>query len=262
MSRLFEACDEYKDRKKSRATIIGFINDDTGSQAYKSEEKLNDNTHTRLTEIMRVKDDEKVLDIYLNWLNRKDENTNSLRSDVVIKHYDMKLSGTTLGYCGVKPADSQHDVDCLFTDLIRLAMFSPNTMSRKDNKIACSLQAVGSHCLFYVVSSICNDMTIMNEVISPHVPMQIKELGTLNTITDELKQMSKIYDNYCLKRYVSDIEDDDTNINDVVSRCLVVFYDLPFLMAQKHESIYSKAFLIIIYLNKSVFPREFALTLK
>jgi hypothetical protein len=52
----------------------------------------------------------------------------------------------------------------------------------------------------------------MNEVISLHVPMQIKELGNLNTITDELKQMSKIYDNYCLKRYVSDIEDDDTNI--------------------------------------------------
>jgi hypothetical protein len=56
----------------------------------------------------------------------------------------------------------------------------------------------------------------MNEVISLHVPMQIKELGNLNTITDELKQMSKIYDNYCLKRYVSDIEDDDTNIASIL----------------------------------------------
>lgn len=46
--------------------------------------------------------------------------------------------------------------------------------------------------------------------------MQIKELGNLNTITDELKQMSKIYDNYCLKRYVSDIEDDDTNIASIL----------------------------------------------
>lgn len=53
----------------------------------------------------------------------------------------------------------------------------------------------------------------MNEVISINVPMQIKELGYLNTITDNLKQMSKIYDNYCLKRYVSDIEDDDNSTN-------------------------------------------------
>lgn len=76
-------------------------------------------------------------------LNRKEENTNSLRPDAVMKHYDMKLAGTTLGYCEVKPADAQHDVDNLCTDLIRLAIFSRNIMSRKDNKIACSLQAVG-----------------------------------------------------------------------------------------------------------------------
>lgn len=56
----------------------------------------------------------------------------------------------------------------------------------------------------------------MNEIISLQVPMQIKELGNLNTITDELKQMSKIYDNYCLKRSVSDIEDDDTNIASIL----------------------------------------------
>lgn len=76
-------------------------------------------------------------------LSRKEENTNSLRPDAVMKHYDMKLSGTILGYCEVKPADAQHDVDSLCTDLIRLAIFSRNIMSRKNNKIACSLQAVG-----------------------------------------------------------------------------------------------------------------------
>ncbi|KAG1142913.1 hypothetical protein G6F37_007290 [Rhizopus arrhizus] len=149
---------------------------------------------------------------HLLWLNRKEENTNSFRPDAVMKHYDMKLSGTTLGYCEVEPADAQHDIDGLCTDLIRLASFSRNIMSRKDNKIACSLQAVGSHCSFYVVSSISNDISIMNEVISFQVPMQIKELSNLNTITDELKQISKIYDNHCHKRYVSDIEDNYSNI--------------------------------------------------
>ncbi|KAL7309288.1 hypothetical protein PS15m_011394 [Mucor circinelloides] len=94
---------------------------------------------------------------HLPWLSRKEENTNSLRPDAVMKHYDMKLSGTILGYCEVKPADAQHDVDSLCTDLIRLAIFSRNIMSRKNNKIACSLQAVGSHCSFYVVSLICNE---------------------------------------------------------------------------------------------------------
>ncbi|CAO0796102.1 unnamed protein product [Mucor circinelloides] len=80
---------------------------------------------------------------HLLWLNRKEENTNSFRPDAVMKHYGMKLSGTTLGYCEVKPADAQNDVDSLCTDLIRLAMFSRNIMSRKDDKIASSLQAVG-----------------------------------------------------------------------------------------------------------------------
>ncbi|KAL7323355.1 hypothetical protein PS15p_211272 [Mucor circinelloides] len=88
---------------------------------------------------------------HLPWLSRKEENTNSLRPDAVMKHYDMKLSGTILGYCEVKPADAQHDVDSLCTDLIRLAIFSRNIMSRKNNKIVCSLQAVGSHCSFYVI---------------------------------------------------------------------------------------------------------------
>ncbi|KAI9243689.1 hypothetical protein BY458DRAFT_591557 [Sporodiniella umbellata] len=241
---------------------------DTVSQVYTSEEKLNDNIHTRLSEITRgvnkdtkrsclkkelaelyttaSEDDEKVLDVYLNclnklpnfrkteeisemelitnyldpvlspifhnpeknkhllWLNRKEENTNSLRPDAVIKHYDMKLSGTTLGYCEVKPADVRHDTDSLCTGLVRLALFSRKIVLRKENNIACTLQAV--------VSSICNDITIMNEVISLDVPMQIKELANINTIVDELKQMSKIYENHCLKRYASGIEDDDTNI--------------------------------------------------
>ncbi|CAO3666577.1 unnamed protein product [Rhizopus stolonifer] len=253
---------------------------DTVSRAYKSEERLSDNIHTSLTKIMRgvntraersplkkelaklyatvSEDDEKILDIYLNclnklpnfkkteeigemelttnyldpvlspifhnpernkhllWLNRKEENTSSLRPDAVMKHYDQKLSGTTLGYCEVKPLDAQNDVDSLFADLIRLAMFSRNIMLRKDNKIACSLQAVGSHCSFYVSSSICKDIIIMNEVISFNVPMQIKELGNLNTIVDELKQISKIYDNYCLKRYISELEDDDVDVASIL----------------------------------------------
>lgn len=55
-------------------------------------------------------------------------------------------------------------------------------------------------------------MTIMNEVISLDVPLQIKEQDDLKIFIDELKQMSKIYKSYCLKRYVADIEGDNTNI--------------------------------------------------
>lgn len=56
----------------------------------------------------------------------------------------------------------------------------------------------------------------MSEVRSIDVPMQIKELGNLNTITDELKQMKKIYDKYCLKKYVSNNKDKDTNIASIL----------------------------------------------
>lgn len=60
-----------------------------------------------------------------------------------MKHYDWKLYGTNLGYCEGKPSDARNDVDSLCTDLIHLAIFSRNTILRKANKIACSLQAVG-----------------------------------------------------------------------------------------------------------------------
>ncbi|KAI8887164.1 hypothetical protein K501DRAFT_242880 [Backusella circina FSU 941] len=61
----------------------------------------------------------------------------------MMKHYDRRLYGTTLGYCEVKSSDAHNDVESLCTDLIRLATFSRNVMLRKANKIACSLQAVG-----------------------------------------------------------------------------------------------------------------------
>ncbi|CEP09290.1 hypothetical protein [Parasitella parasitica] len=131
---------------------------------------------------------------HLIWLNRMEENTNHLRPDAMMKHYDRRLYGTTLGYCEVKPSDAHNDLECLCIDLIRLATFSRNVMSRKANKIACSLQAVGPHCSFYVLSSITKDITIMNEVISFDVPLQLKELGGLTTIVDELKTMTEDQD--------------------------------------------------------------------
>lgn len=76
-------------------------------------------------------------------LNRQEDNTSSSRPDAVMKHFDRKLSGTTLGYCEVKPSDSQANVDLLCQDLVRLALFSRNVLLRKDNKIACCLQVVG-----------------------------------------------------------------------------------------------------------------------
>lgn len=56
----------------------------------------------------------------------------------------------------------------------------------------------------------------MNEIISFDVLIQIKELGSLNAIIDELKQISKIYDKYCLKRYVSELEDDNADIASIL----------------------------------------------
>lgn len=55
----------------------------------------------------------------------------------------MKLPGTTLGYCEVKPPDARNDTDRLCTDLIRLANFSRNVMLKEVNQLTCSLQAVG-----------------------------------------------------------------------------------------------------------------------
>ncbi|KAI7897358.1 uncharacterized protein EV154DRAFT_557666 [Mucor mucedo] len=80
---------------------------------------------------------------HLIWLNRKEDNTEHLRPDAMMKRFHRKLFGTTLGYCEVKPPDAQKDVDSLCTDLIRLAILSRKLMLRKANHVVCSLQAVG-----------------------------------------------------------------------------------------------------------------------
>lgn len=61
----------------------------------------------------------------------------------MMKYFDMRLAGTALGYCEVKPPDPRNDTDSLCTDPIRLGIFSRNVMLRKVNHIACFLQAVG-----------------------------------------------------------------------------------------------------------------------
>lgn len=76
-------------------------------------------------------------------MNRKEENSDQLRPDAAIKYFDSKFRGTTLGFCEVKPSDSQKDVSPLCIDFIRLAVLSRNIMLRKSNQIACALQAVG-----------------------------------------------------------------------------------------------------------------------
>ncbi|KAG2214285.1 hypothetical protein INT47_000841 [Mucor saturninus] len=83
------------------------------------------------------------LALALRRLNRKEDNTEHLRPDATMKHFDRKLFGTTLGYCEVKSPDAQKDIGSLCTDLIRLAILSRKLMLRKANHVACSLQAVG-----------------------------------------------------------------------------------------------------------------------
>ncbi|KAG2214279.1 hypothetical protein INT47_000835, partial [Mucor saturninus] len=159
---------------------------------------------------------------HLIWLNKKEDNTEHLRPDAMMKHFDRKLYGTTLGYCEVKPPDAQKDIGSLCTDLIRLAILSRKLMLRKANNLVCSLQAVGKKfnkeniVHFYVLSKISPDITIMNEIISFDVPLEIKELVNINNVIDDLKKMSKIYDNYCQMRYVSEVEDQDINLAAIV----------------------------------------------
>ncbi|KAI7866487.1 uncharacterized protein EV154DRAFT_432717 [Mucor mucedo] len=81
---------------------------------------------------------------HLLWLNRKEENTSSSRPDGVMKYFNQKSNGVTLGYCEVKPTDSLNSIDLLCQDLVRLALFSRNIMFRKTNRISCCLQIVGN----------------------------------------------------------------------------------------------------------------------
>lgn len=64
----------------------------------------------------------------------------------------------------------------------------------------------------YVASLYTTDITT-NEIISFDVPLKIKELRALNVIVDELKKMSNIYDEYFLKRYISQAEYQDNDVD-------------------------------------------------
>jgi hypothetical protein len=77
-------------------------------------------------------------------LNRKEENTIVSRPDTVMKYYSQKGQSVALGYCEVKPLDTISKQDLLCKDLLRLGEFTRNIMNRKNNKLACCLQAVGN----------------------------------------------------------------------------------------------------------------------
>lgn len=157
-----------------------------------------------------------------------------------MKYYNQKSNGVTFGYCEVKPTDSLNSTDLLCQDLLRLALFSRNVMLRKTNQISCCLQIVGNvfsklfeeytikqmlifkkytgmHCTFYVLNAISKDITIMNEFLGFDIPSYINELGNLNNIIDGLKKISVVYDNYCLKSYVSNQQEETTaNIDNIL----------------------------------------------
>lgn len=56
----------------------------------------------------------------------------------------------------------------------------------------------------------------MNEVISFDVPSQIKDLGNLNVIADELKKMKGIYDEHCQSEFISEAKDRDPNFDSIL----------------------------------------------
>ncbi|GAA5815775.1 hypothetical protein MFLAVUS_009290 [Mucor flavus] len=202
--------------------------------------KVGDNSYTKLTKLLRV-DQISEMELTTNYidsilsplfhipeinkhllcnekrLNRKEENTDSSRPDGVMKYYNQKSNGVTFGYCEVKPTDSLNSIDLLCQDLVRLALFSRNVMLRKTNHISCCLQIVGMHFSFYVLNAISRDISIMNEFLDFDIPSHINELGNLNNIIDKLKKISVVYDNYCLKSYVSNQQEETTaNIDNIL----------------------------------------------
>lgn len=59
-----------------------------------------------------------------------------------MSYIKQKQSNVTLGYCEAKPEDC-NNADLLADNLLRLARFSRNVMSRKENKFAMCIQANG-----------------------------------------------------------------------------------------------------------------------
>lgn len=135
------------------------------------------------------------------WSNKQDENTKNLRPDGAVISIPDRSIHLTLGFCEVKPLNSDSDTELAFVDLVRLATFAKDLSKRKENRKSFTVQVIGYNVIIYFIEESFPDVSTMTEVLSLTIPKSICELSGLVAEVNNLKKICNAVDSQCKSQY-------------------------------------------------------------
>ncbi|KAI9469732.1 MAG: hypothetical protein EXX96DRAFT_491512 [Benjaminiella poitrasii] len=103
----------------------------------------------------------------------------------------------TIGFFEAKSMAESKNHKLINIDLIRLGIFSKNSIDMHNLKSVLAVQAVGSYLTFYLVRKMSGDMNIMIELDHVRFPMSINELPTIFGFSDIILDILHILENEC-----------------------------------------------------------------
>ncbi|KAI9472313.1 MAG: hypothetical protein EXX96DRAFT_489792, partial [Benjaminiella poitrasii] len=130
----------------------------------------------------------------------------------------------TIGFFEAKPMAESKNHKLINIDLIRLRIFSKNSIDMHNLKSVLAIQAVGSYLTFYLVRKMSSDMNIMVELDHVRFPMLINELPTIFGFSDRILGILHIFENECenLRNNTAIIATTRKTIGSSLMRSLVV----------------------------------------
>ncbi|KAK4519941.1 uncharacterized protein ATC70_010185 [Mucor velutinosus] len=139
-----------------------------------------------LCSILNDDEDERLL----QWPNTKAEDSKSKRPDAVVFNMLQNQYDTSVCYGEAKLEEAKKVPNMLVQDLLRLALFSKDTIDTKRLSSCMSFQAVGQHIVFYLTSLKNDGLYIMSELADIYCPASIDDLlNFINCFDDLLKVM-------------------------------------------------------------------------
>ncbi|KAL9538392.1 hypothetical protein MBANPS3_010962 [Mucor bainieri] len=122
----------------------------------------------------------------LQWPNTKVEDSKSKRPDAVVFSMLQNQYDTGVCYGEAKLEEAKKTPNMLVQDLLRIALFSKETIDTKKLSSCLSFQAVGQHVVFYITSLQNDGLYIMSQLADINCPASIDDLLNFINCFDDL----------------------------------------------------------------------------
>ncbi|KAI9300043.1 hypothetical protein BJ944DRAFT_171469, partial [Cunninghamella echinulata] len=133
------------------------------------------------------------------WLNRTTVDIKKLRPDGSIILASQRHTSYALGYCEVKPFETEANTALTHEDLLRLSLFCKNSLDIGEIQAMICFQVVGYNICFYLLTLEHEAIYVMMEICNIKVPKVFQELPRFVMELDKIKKVIHCYNHYCIK---------------------------------------------------------------